>query len=71
MSFEIEKVIIKGEIPEKCSSCPKYDRWLGYCWLMSKARDESHNLPDWCPLVTVSELFEGTMLSELYRGESE
>lgn len=52
MSFEIVKVIIKGEMPEKCNSCPKYDRWLGYCWLMSKMRDESHTRPDWCPLTT-------------------
>ena len=73
MSFEIEKVIIRGEMPINCSSCDfciwykkntaeiacttRGDMW---CEIIDRAIDGNFTTPrpDWCPLVTHNQAFD-------------
>ena len=70
--MEITKVIV-DKLPEACLPCDFCCDGLNMCALIDKelGADYKEIRPDWCPLVTTDELFEGNVLSELYRKESE
>ena len=71
--MEITKVIV-DKLPEACFVCEFCYDTVGVCNLAMRELvypDYKEIRPDWCPLVTTDELFEGNVLSELYRKESE
>ena len=61
MSFEIEKVIIRGEMPEGCIWCDYHDgdyyscqpnHWCGIKRGSLRRIADANTRPEWCPLVT-------------------
>ena len=66
--FKVVKVIIEGEIPEKCLDCEfcevqSYDPnndlkfiYYDYCIVAWKDNHDRTKRPVWCPLVTLNNL---------------
>jgi len=39
-----------------CLDCPMFNFWLSFCQAMDKSLNDYMVMPDWCPLVDVSDI---------------